>query len=144
MCQGALLLLGFIGCNAPSSSVETGRTQAALAADPNASAPQPVGQGAFGQFEAPPPANLVAPAGVTRAPILSASQHPGHLADKVVKKPSPSAQAAAAPAAVDPDVIRKQSAYLQQWEAMRPSVAGLPTAEQERRRADLKRQVMGY
>jgi hypothetical protein len=98
-----------------------------------------------------PPSNLpplppAQPPAVSPSPPLAvpASQHPGHLSNKVVNKPAARAGAGApmspAPTA---EYRTKQAAYLQQLQQLEPSIAGRPAEEQELRRAALKHSVLG-
>jgi hypothetical protein len=73
-------------------------------------------------------------------------EHPGLRANKVIKKPeAPAEPGRAKPSlpAVSLEVQRKQAAYLAAWEKQRASLGDLDAAERERRRADLKRKLLG-
>jgi hypothetical protein len=78
---------------------------------------------------------------IPRPPVLSASQHPAHFANKSLDKPAPTKEGPPPP--VTTAVIAKQNEYLRQWNALEPTIADLPAEDQRARRAALKRQVMG-
>jgi hypothetical protein len=80
------------------------------------------------------------------SPGFVGREHPGHTVNKVEAK-------AAAPAAGSPlpgriatpvDHERRQREYLQRWAALQPSLAALPAADQDLKRAELKREAMGF
>lgn len=72
-----------------------------------------------------------------------ASEHPGHFANKVVAKPARVASETAAPSAIPAAYRAKQDEYLRQWAALQPTLAGVPPEEQDARRAELKKSVLG-
>ena len=74
------------------------------------------------------------------APV-PASQHSAHFMNKSTQRPS--AAVGAPPPPVTRDAIAKQRDYLGKWDQLRASIADLPKDEQEKRRADLKRSVLG-
>jgi hypothetical protein len=92
--------------------------------------------------EARMPSNWTQPAVPSRAMDLSANQHPGHFGNKVVDKPA-APTSVARPAPVPAAYIAKQNEYIQKWTDLQPTLASLPADEQARRRAALKRQVLG-
>jgi hypothetical protein len=85
---------------------------------------------------------------------LARMQHPvayvpGYLRGKKVNKPAqdhtPGARVAAFPESPASRRLHdSQVEYLRQWEAMQPNLAGLSEQEQQQRRGDLKRAVVGY
>ena len=77
---------------------------------------------------------------------LPAAKHPGHFKNKEIRKatlPAPKATAGAGVALPAADVIRRQSDYVRQWNALQPRIAHLSPAEQEAQRDALKHAVLG-
>jgi hypothetical protein len=144
---GALAVAAALGCSKsdepvghePTSTRTSAITQAAPPAAPPNQAdmlrPSDIG-----------PAPGLAPAQFQQIPRpvdIPASQQPAHASNKVVNKPLPAPGADVPLAPVPAAVIAKQNEYLRQRAQLDPTIATLPAAEQEARRAVLKRQVMG-
>jgi hypothetical protein len=81
------------------------------------------------------------PPGVAAPSALAASRNPERLANKVVNRPAPSVPAAPPP--VSAEAIAKQNQYLRKAKEQAPGIAALSAEEQEQRRGELKRQVLG-
>ena len=88
------------------------------------------------------------PQQIARVPEAPASQHPGHLSNKVVTgktrdRPASMGTLSLTPAPAPADYIAKQNQYQQEWLELQPTIANLPPEEQDARRAALKRAVLG-
>jgi hypothetical protein len=92
--------------------------------------------------ELPPPTGGVPVAlGSPRAPELTEAEHRALVRSKLAAKPA--ARAVGTPPPVSAGYIAKQQQYLEKWKEMRPSIAELSPEEQNRRRAALKRSLLG-
>jgi hypothetical protein len=88
--------------------------------------------------EPPPPAPSVL---AERTRALLAAPPPAVAASAPKQAQEPPSRASIRAAA--PELLAKQNQYMEQWEKLRPSVAGLPLEEQERQRAALKQATVG-
>lgn len=94
--------------------------------------------------DTPDPATVPRPVPAAGPPPAEefASDDPVHFRNKVVDRPTDTA-ATGTPPAVSDAYMAKQREYLARWEELRRTSAGLSEEEQESRRAQLKRTVLG-
>lgn len=74
---------------------------------------------------------------------MPAMRLPGQPKGKTVAKPVLAATVGTPAPAPPAAYVAKQNEYLRQWNALQPTIATLSVAEQDARRAALKRQVVG-
>jgi len=134
----------------PTGDVTSASTTSAIAASQSTGAvPQPLVT-TYREDDTHPPAGLrpvpaaAPPSAAPTAPpgLLPASQYPGHFTAKVVSKPAPGGSLTVPPT-VAATYIAKQAEYLRQWQALRPTLAGLSQDDLDARQAALKASVLG-
>ncbi len=144
---GALVATGALGCNLvadPGSVAEPTTTNKAAVTDVAAPRSGTRRSSVFREsdIKTGPQPGTPAAQPIPRRAIVPASEHPGHFREKVVDKTAAQTPTSAPPA-VPAAYVAKQRDYLARWDELRRTITGLPQEEQDARRAELKRTVLG-
>lgn len=126
-----------LGSPSPAGVTATGRTASAGLPEPG-----PPGDRAI----SPPGirASAIEPSQTHRSGIAQSVSEPNraiHVEQKPLQKAT--RNLVSRPDTVTAQRLAKQNEYLRQWEALRPSLANLPTDQQEQRQAALKNATLG-